>query len=122
MEEEIRNLLNCGYYDEYHDYIVELNEEKMKDFFHIFFKADKVIFANKDMEKLKKENQNLQEQVQCMKCGHHHEEIQELNEQIEKLKYNADKIAHEIIEEQNKKYNELKENSKILIKAFAEIL
>ena len=89
MEEEIRNLLNCGYYDEYHDYIVELNEEKMKDFFHIFFKADKVIFANKDMEK---------------------------------LKYDADKMAHEIIEEQNKKYNELKENSKILIKTFAEIL
>ena len=121
MEEEIKNLLNCGYYDECNDYIVELNEEKMKDFFHIFFKADKVIFANKDMEKLKKENQNLQEQVQCMKCGHH-EEIQGLNEQIEKLKYDADKMAHEIIEEQSKKYNELKENSKILIKAFAEIL
>ena len=121
MEEEIRKLLNCGYYDDCNDYIVELNEEKMKDFFHLFFKADKVIFMNKDMEKMKKENQNLQEQVQCMKDGHY-VEIKELKEQIEEEKHNVEKIAHEIMEEQNKKYNELKENAKTMIKAFADFL
>lgn len=103
MEEEIKKLLNCGYYDECHNYIVELNEEKMKDFFHVFFKADKVIFSNEDMEKMKKENQNLKEE-------------------LEKIKYDADKFTHKIMEEQTKRYCELKENGKAMIKAFAEYL
>lgn len=54
MKKEIKNLLNCGYYDDCHNYIVELNEEKMKDFFKVFFKADTIMFNNTDMNKMKK--------------------------------------------------------------------
>ena len=39
MEEEIKNLLNCGYYDDCHNYIVELTEEKNERFFQSIFQS-----------------------------------------------------------------------------------
>lgn len=42
--------------------------------------------------------------------------------EIDKMKCKTDDIAHEIMEEQTKKYNELKENGRAMIKAFAEYL
>lgn len=95
MEEEIKNLLNCGYYDDCHNYIVELNEEKMKDFFKIFFKADTVIFANKDYEKVKMENQKLNEKFDYMMENHRKE--------LDKMKNYVDRTAREVEKESEKK-------------------
>ena len=44
MEEEIKKLLACGYYDEWKNYIVEMHEEDVKEFFKKFFNADTIIF------------------------------------------------------------------------------
>lgn len=117
MEEEIKDLLNCGYYDECKNYIVELNEEKMKDFFRKFFKADTVIFANKDYEKIKTENMNLEE-----KCDSFIEQQKEMKHYIDKMSLEADERIYRLQEEHEKKIYELKQNGRNMIKAFASYL
>ena len=121
MEKEIKNLLNCGYYDECHNYIVELNEGKMKDFFRTFFKADTVIFTNKDYEKIKKENQDLKEKFDYM-MEVHRKECSEMKHYIDKTAYEADQRTYKIMEEQEKRYNEMKESGRQLIKAIAKYI
>ena len=121
MEKEIKNLLNCGYYDECHNYIVELNEEKIKDFFRRFFKADTVIFANKDYEKIKKESQDLKEKFDYM-MEVHRKECSEMKHYIDKTAYEADQRTYKIMEEQEKRYNEMKESGRQLIKAIAKYI
>lgn len=125
MEEEIKNLLNCGYYDECHNYIVELNEEKMKDFFKIFFKADTVIFANKDYEKVKMENQKLNEKFDYM-MENHRKELDEMKNYVDRTAREVEKESEkrmcEIINEQEKRYNMLKQQGRDMIKAFANYL
>lgn len=125
MEEEIKNLLNCGYYDDCHNYIVELNEEKMKDFFKIFFKADTVIFANKDYEKVKMENQKLNEKFDYM-MENHRKELDEMKNYVDRTTREVEKESEkrmcEIINEQEKRYNMLKQQGRDMIKAFANYL
>ena len=121
MEDEIKNLLNCGYYDDCHNYIVELNEEKMKDFFRTFFKADTVIFANKDYEKMKMENQNLTEKCDSL-IEMHRKECEEMKHYIDKTAHEADERTCKIIDEQEKRYYELKRQGREMIKAFANYL
>ena len=125
MEEEIKNLLNCGYYDDCHNYIVELNEEKMKDFFKIFFKADTVIFANKDYEKVKMENQKLNEKFDYM-MENHRKELDKMKNYVDRtareVEKNQKKRMCEIINEQEKRYNMLKQQGRDMIKAFANYL
>ena len=125
MEEEIKNLLNCGYYDDCHNYIVELNEEKMKDFFKIFFKADTVIFANKDYEKVKMENQKLNEKFDDM-MENHRIELDEMKNYVDRTAREVEKESEkrmcEIINEQEKRYNMLKQQGRDMIKAFANYL
>lgn len=125
MEEEIKNLLNCGYYDDCHNYIVELNEEKMKDFFKIFFKADTVIFANKDYEKVKMENQKLNEKFDYM-MENHRKELDEMKNYVDRTAREVEKESEkrmcEIINEQEKRYNMLKQRGRDMIKAFANYL
>lgn len=125
MEEEIKNLLNCGYYDDCHNYIVELNEEKMKDFFKIFFKADTVIFANKDYEKMKMENQKLNEKFDYM-MENHRKELDEMKNYVDRTAREVEKESEkrmcEIINEQEKRYNMLKQQGRDMIKAFANYL
>lgn len=125
MEEEIKNLLNCGYYDDCHNYIVELNEEKMKDFFKIFFKADTVIFANKDYEKVKMENQKLNEKFDYM-MKNHRKELDEMKNYVDRTTREVEKESEkrmcEIINEQEKRYNMLKQQGREMIKAFANYL
>nr|DAD79157.1 MAG TPA: hypothetical protein [Siphoviridae sp. ctsDY37]DAF96065.1 MAG TPA: hypothetical protein [Siphoviridae sp. cteLB10] len=125
MEEEIKNLLNCGYYDDCHNYIVELNEEKMKDFFKIFFKADTVIFANKDYEKVKMENQKLNEKFDYM-MENHRKELDEMKNYVDRTAREVEKESEkrmcEIINEQEKRYNMLKQQGRDMIKAFANYL
>lgn len=91
MEKEIKNLLNCGYYDDCHNYIVELNEEKMKDFFKVFFKADTVIFNNTEMNKMKKENEDLQEKMDYM-MEIYRKECEEMKCYIDNVKFNINLI------------------------------
>lgn len=125
MEEEIKNLLNCGYYDDCHNYIVELNEEKMKDFFKIFFKADTVIFANKDYEKVKMENQKLNEKFDYM-MENHRKELDKMKNYVDRTAREVEKESEkrmcEIINEQEKRYNMLKQRGRDMIKAFANYL
>lgn len=125
MEEEIKNLLNCGYYDDCHNYIVELNEEKMKDFFKIFFKADTVIFANKDYEKVKMENQKLNEKFDYM-MENHRKELDKMKNYVDRTAREVEKESEkrmcEIINEQEKRYNMLKQQGRDMIKAFANYL
>lgn len=125
MEEEIKNLLNCGYYDDCHNYIVELNEEKMKDFFRTFFKADTVIFANKDYEKVKMENQKLNEKFDYM-MENHRKELDEMKNYVDRTAREVEKESEkrmcEIINEQEKRYNMLKQQGRDMIKAFANYL
>lgn len=125
MEEEIKNLLNCGYYDDCHNYIVELNEEKMKDFFKIFFKADTIIFANKDYEKVKMENQKLNEKFDYM-MENHRKELDEMKNYVDRTAREVEKESEkrmcEIINEQEKRYNMLKQQGRDMIKAFANYL
>lgn len=125
MEEEIKNLLNCGYYDDCHNYIVELNEEKMKDFFKIFFKADTVIFANKDYEKVKMENQKLNEKFDYM-MENHKKELDEMKNYVDRTAREVEKESEkrmcEIINEQEKRYNMLKQQGRDMIKAFTNYL
>lgn len=121
MEKEIKNLLNCGYYDDCHNYIVELNEEKMKDFFKVFFKADTVIFNNTEMNKMKKENEDLQEKMDYM-MEVHRKECEEMKCYIDKMAHEADQRTYKIMEEQEKRYNEMKENGRQLIKTIAKYI
>ena len=125
MEEEIKNLLNCGYYDDCHNYIVELNEEKMKEFFRTFFKADTVIFANKDYEKMKMENQKLNEKFEYM-MENHRKELDEMKNYVDKIAREVEKESEkrmcEIINEQEKRYNMLKQQGRDMIKAFTNYL
>lgn len=125
MEEEIKNLLNCGYYDDCHNYIVELNEEKMKDFFRTFFKADTIIFANKDYEKMKMENQKLNEKFDYM-MEVHRKECEEMKHYIDRTAREVEKESEKrmckIINEQEKRYNMLKQQGRDMIKAFANYL
>lgn len=125
MEEEIKNLLNCGYYDECHNYIVELNEEKMKDFFKVFFKANTVIFNNTDMNKLQAENQKLEEKMEYM-MEVHRKECDEMKHYVDKTAREAeiesDKKMYKIMEEQERRYNELKQHGREMIKAFAKYI
>lgn len=125
MEEEIKNLLNCGYYDDCHNYIVELNEEKMKDFFRTFFKADTIIFANKDYEKMKMENQKLNEKFDYM-MENHRKELDEMKNYVDRTAREVEKESEkrmcEIINEQEKRYNMLKQQGRDMIKAFANYL
>lgn len=121
MEKEIKNLLNCGYYDDCHNYIVELNEEKMKDFFKVFFKADTVIFNNTEMNKMKKENEDLQEKMDYM-MEIYRKECEEMKCYIDKMAHEADQRTYKIMEEQEKRYNEMKENGRQLIKTIAKYI
>lgn len=121
MEEEIKNLLNCGYYDDCHNYIVELNEEKMKNFFKIFFKADTVIFANKDYEKVKMENQKLNEKFDYM-MENHRKECEEMKHYIDKSALKADERMHKLQEEHEKRCYELRQSGRDMIRAFANYL
>lgn len=125
MEEEIKNLLNCGYYDDCHNYIVELNEEKMKDFFKIFFKADTVIFANKDYEKVKMENQKLNEKFDYM-MENHRKKLDKMKNYVDRTAREVEKESEkrmcEIINKQEKRYNMLKQRGRDMIKAFANYL
>ena len=121
MEEEIKNLLNCGYYDECNDYIVELNEEKMKDFFHVFFKADKVIFMNKDTEKIKAENQKLKEKFEyMMDC--HKNECKTMENKLHCMQTEYDKKESRIIDETNKKISEIKDDVRMFMKLSTKYL
>lgn len=121
MEEEIKNLLNCGYYDDCHNYIVELNEEKMKDFFRTFFKADTVIFANKDYEKIKIENMNLKEKCDSL-IEMHRKECEEMKHYIDKTAHEADERLSQIQAEHEKRCYELRQSGRDMIKAFANYL
>lgn len=121
MEDEIKNLLNCGYYDECHNYIVELNEEKMKDFFRIFFKADTVIFTNKDYEKMKNENEKLNEKFDYM-MEVHRKECEEMKHYIDKSALEADERMHKLQEEHEKRCYELRQSGRDMIRAFANYL
>ena len=121
MEEEIKDLLNCGYYDECKNYIVELNEEKMKDFFRKFFKADTVIFANKDYEKIKTENMNLNEKFDYM-IETHRKECEEMKHYIDKMSLEADERLYKLREEHEKRCYELRQCGRDMIRAFAMYL
>ena len=121
MEEEIKNLLNCGYYDDCHNYIVELNEEKMKDFFKVFFKANTVIFNNTDMNKMKKENQDLKEKFDYM-MEVHKRECAEMKHCIDEAAHCADERLYKVVDEHERRYEELKRNGRDMIKAFAKYI
>lgn len=102
MEEEIKNLLNCGYYDECHNYIVELNEEKVK-----------------------MENQKLNEKFDYM-MENHRKELDEMKNYVDRTAREVEKESEkrmcEIINEQEKRYNMLKQQGRDMIKAFANYL
>ena len=121
MEEKIKNLLNCGYYDDCHNYTVELNEEKMKDFFKTFFKADTIIFVNKDYEKIKTENQKLNEKMNYM-VEVHKKECEEMKHYIDKTSLEADERIHKFQEEHEKRCYELRQSGRDMIRAFANYL
>lgn len=121
MEDEIKNLLNCGYYDDCHNYIVELNEEKMKDFFKVFFKADTVIFKNTDMEKMKTENQDLKEKFDYM-MEVHKRECEEMKHCVDEAAHYADERLCKVVDEHERRYEELKRHGRDMIKAFAKYI
>ena len=97
----------------------------MKDFFKIFFKADTVIFANKDYEKVKMENQKLNEKFDYM-MENHRKELDEMKNYVDRTAREVEKESEkrmcEIINEQEKRYNMLKQQGRDMIKAFANYL
>ena len=84
-----------------------------------FIKVAKTIVNSRKNDK--KRIQELEEQLEKEQEKFRDYE-KEVFHEINKIQCNTDKIAHEIMEEQSKKYNELKENGRAMIKAFAEYL
>lgn len=124
MKDKIKKTLEggyCGYYDECGKYIVEVNEEKLKELLKNAFDAKEVIITNSETNRLKARNRELEQKMDYM-IEVHRKECIDMKHDIDKMAHDMEMNCHKIMEEQEKRYYEMKENGRTLIKAIAQYI
>lgn len=116
-----KELLNSGYYDETHDYIVEVHKIKIIEFLQKLFETKNIKLLGIDDYKLKEENKKLKETIQKMQQDYEKSKNEMMSE-IHCTNIEYDKKTSQLIHETNKKIAEIKDEGRTLIKTITKYI
>ena len=116
-----KDLLSSGYYDETHDYIVEVHKNKIIEFLQKLYETKNIKLLGIDDWKLKEENKQLRETIQKMQQDFEKSKNEMMSE-IHHMSIEYDKKTSQLIHETNKKIAEIKDEGRTLIKTVAKYM